>query len=345
MKQRAASPLATVDLQIGYPLKKAGVQRIASDLNLSLQAGEFTCLLGPNGAGKSTLIRSLAGMQPALAGSIQLEGQELHHLDARSRARRISVVLTDSLPIGMFTGRALVALGRHPHTSWTGTLTRHDRERVEWALDAVDAQPLANRLVNELSDGERQKIMIARALAQEARVMFLDEPTAYLDLPRRIELMRALRDLAHRENIAILLSTHDLELALRCADKLWLLGTDATLRQGSPEVLACNGDIARVFASNKLDWDHEHGTFHMHRDPCALAQLSGSGPHALWTRRALARLGYGLTADQQRASLSIALSQPSEGPHWEANHKGEKQSFNDLESVIHWIKSLHPSRH
>ena len=250
----ANSLLDTACLSIGYG-EKGPAKTLASGLDLTLHAGEFICLLGPNGAGKTTLLRTLSGILTPLAGSIRLLGTDLSAIPTRERAHRISVVLADKVPAGMMNARSLVALGRHPYSGWLGRLDTKDYECIEWALQIVGASQLAERLVAELSDGERQKVAIARALAQEASILLLDEPTAHLDLPNRIETMALLRRLSREKNLAVLLSTHDLDLALRQADRLWLLGTDGTLRQGEPEALARSGALAETFAHESLQWN------------------------------------------------------------------------------------------
>lgn len=246
--------LSAHDLTIGYPAKGAPIV-LAKQLSLELRPAQFTCLLGPNGAGKTTLLRTLSGSLPPLAGSIHLQGQQLTDISPRERARRLSIVRTGATPPGRMDARAYVALGRHPYSGWLGRLNAKDHATIEWALDAVGATHLTNHPVNELSDGERQKITIARALAQEAGVLLLDEPTAHLDLPNRIEIMTRLRRLSREKNLAVLLSTHDLDLALEHADQLWLLQTDGSLREGEPKALARSGAIAETFAHQSLRWD------------------------------------------------------------------------------------------
>ncbi|MEZ4595168.1 MAG: ABC transporter ATP-binding protein, partial [Chloroflexota bacterium] len=172
--------LYTESLTIGYPNRKQPPVVVAENIQVGLQPGELVCLLGPNGAGKSTLMRTLAGMQAPLHGRIHLNNQNLASLPARELARYLSVVLTEPINAGMLTGWDLVALGRHPYTNWSGKLTVVDETAVHQAIAAVGATALAQRHVHTLSDGERQKIMIARALAQEPKVMLLDEPTAFL---------------------------------------------------------------------------------------------------------------------------------------------------------------------
>ena len=203
----------------------------------------------------------------------------------------------------------------------------------------MDAVALSQRQVCELSDGERQKVAIARALAQEARLMLLDEPTAFLDLPRRIELMRLLRDLAHKEKIGMLLSTHDLDLAIRYADRLWLIAPNGELLQGIPEELALSGALQRAFASENLDWDSASGSFRAHRTPCLLATLAGEGPEMLWTQRAFERIGVGLTTDPAKASYTARIEQTTAGPRWNISSKAETLSFASIHELVHWITS------
>lgn len=338
---REDASLRARSLSIGYRHKGSETKIVASGLDLHLARGELVCLLGPNGCGKSTLIRALCGMAQPLSGSVSVNGRPFDQLSPRQRARSVSVVLTDPVSVGMMSVNALVALGRHPHTNWTGALGPRDRERIQWALDAIDGRHLAQRHVGELSDGERQKVLIARALAQEASIMLLDEPTAFLDLPRRVELMRILRDLAHQQSLSILLSTHDLDLALRSADRLWLFNPDQTLSQGTPEHLALTGSIAQAFASDKLDWDTELGSFRMHRDPCVQITLAGQGPEATWTRRALARLGYGITdPETQPPAFRIAVAPNS----WTvALPNGEERNFPSLGDFTLWLQRQSPS--
>jgi iron complex transport system ATP-binding protein len=329
--------LAVSDLIVGYHVK-GQAQATLKELNLAINAGEFICLLGPNGTGKSTLIRTLAGMQPALSGQLLLEGQAFHDISPRERARLVSIVFTDSLPIGMMDAYSFAALGRHPYSGWLGGLCDKDHERIRWALESVGAEALSARQLAELSDGERQKVSIARALTQESRLMLLDEPTAFLDLPRRVELMRILRDLAHREQIGMLLSTHDLDLALRYADRLWLITPDGELIQGQPEQLALNGELERAFASENLDWDANAGSFRTHKTPCLFVTLEGEGPAALWTRRAFERLGLGVTDDATQATFNAVLTQGESGPTWTISKDDETQQFTSIEAVISWIR-------
>ena len=330
--------LTATKLSIGYS-HRGQETCVAEALDLALNAGEFICLLGPNGAGKSTLIRTLAGMQAPLSGSLKLQNQTFHSISPRERARMISVVLTEALPVGMMDAYSLVALGRHPYSGWLGGLNQHDKERIKWAFKAVGAEGLEGRKIAELSDGERQKISIARALAQEAQVMLLDEPTAFLDLPRRVELMTILRNLAHREQMGLLLSTHDLDLALRFADRLWMITTDGQLIQGYPEELAMSGEFAAIFANENLDWDAERGSFRAHPNPCLKAHIEGDSIHALWTRRALERLGFGIAKPDEKSALSIQVVELDDHTEWAVARNGNQATHTSISQLIDWIRA------
>jgi iron complex transport system ATP-binding protein len=288
------------NVAIGYSHRK--IRWVVADgIDVQLRTGELVCLLGPNGAGKSTFLRTIAAMQPALGGQVLLDGRDIHKLGARALARTLSVVLTERISAGLMTAYALVSLGRYPYTDFIGRLNDHDHEIIQRAMASVGAADLAFRNVAELSDGERQKVMMARALAQEPRLMILDEITAFLDLPRRVEIMRILRRLAREQRCTILLSTHDLDLALRTADRIWLLpksdgGKSTTLQIGAPEDLVLDGSFEAAFASEGLDFDREAGNFSVHEHTVGEIALDGTGIAAIWTRRALIRLGYSVVS-------------------------------------------------
>lgn len=340
MHTKTKMALSASQLAIGYQ-QGAASRRIAEGLDLSLRAGEFVCLLGPNGSGKSTLIRTLSGMQAPLDGELRIGGQNFRSIPPRERARLVSVVLTDALPSGMMDAYAMVSLGRHPYSGWFGSLGPTDRARIDWAFGAVGAKDLASRQVAELSDGERQKISIARALAQESKVMLLDEPTAFLDLPRRVELMAILRQLAHQEQLALLLSTHDLDLALRFADRLWVLDQSGHLIQGVPEAIAMSGEFAEVFQSENLDWDPQLGSFRTHPHPCLFARVEGSGVPALWARRALERLGFGICEDAAEAAFTLLIDGEGE---WLVKHADREFRFQNIAETIDWISGQNWTR-
>jgi iron complex transport system ATP-binding protein len=333
--------LTTHNLTIGYQISGKTIRNVASNICVSLQAGELVCLLGPNGAGKSTLLRSLAGMQPPIAGEVKLLENDIYKLPPQELAKLLSLVLTEKIDVGMLSAYALVSMGRYPYTDWWGKLTPEDEDIINWAIKSVGAVNLAPRNVSELSDGERQKIMIARALAQSPMVMLLDEPTAFLDLPRRVEIMQLLRQLARDTNQAILLSTHDLDLALRLADKIWLLGTNGILHVGAPEDLILSGAFADTFKSEGVEFDIFSGEFHLHTLYKGEINLIGEGIAAIWSIRALKRVGFTVLEGSKSTQITVEVISKSKQVCWKVT------SYKDVSihySLYEVIKTLDLSR-
>ena len=334
MSRRQEGILTASGLVVGYRQGRKAPKRVAGPLDLALVGGELVCLLGPNGAGKSTLMRTLTAMQPALDGEVHLTGEPLARMPAAERARRLAVVLTDRVAVGMLSARAVVELGRYPHTGWRGRLRSRDHEVVDRALATAGAQDLAHRAVVELSDGERQRVMIARALAQEPAVLVLDEITAFLDLPRRVEVMRLLRNLARREGKVVLVSSHDLELSLRCADRVWLLSRGGVLVQGAPEELVLSGRFSETFASEGVVFDRGSGTFRLHEELHGEVQVTGDGEVAAWTRRAVERLGFAARPDPGAEERRVEVVGEDGDLRWRWVCRGEERELASLDELI-----------
>ena len=333
------SLLETHELTIGYARARAAPLAVVTGITAVLRPGEFVCLLGPNGAGKTTLIRTLSGMQPPLSGTVCLGGTPIGTFSARKLAQRMSLVLTQRVAVGMMRVATLVALGRHPYTDWAGRLKREDEDAVRRAIADVGIESLAHRPVSELSDGERQKALIARALAQEPEIMILDEATAYLDLPRRVELMHLLGRLAHTGNRAILLSTHDLDLALRCADRLWLLPAGGPLRSGVPEDLVLSDAFGRTFGDAEVRFDKGAGAFTLKNAFCGVVALRGSGVPGMWTYRALERAGYRVVAEGE-AKVCVEVLQDNGVTAWKISHDAGR--CRSLENLLGRLKRSMP---
>lgn len=259
MKKEAV--ITATDLSIGYRTGKRE-KRVHEHLSFNLYPGELTCLLGANGAGKSTLLRTLAASQSSLGGELLLQGKSLSTYSERDRSRTIGVVLTDKTQAGGLTVYELVALGRQPHTGFFGRLHKRDHAVINKALESVCIAHKAKSYMAELSDGERQKVMIAKALVQECPLILLDEPTAFLDVVSRIEIMTLLHNLAVSQQKAILLSTHDIEQALVLSDKLWLLSKENGLRCGVTEDMILNRRMDTLFARNDIRFDYAHGVYY-----------------------------------------------------------------------------------
>lgn len=253
--------------------------------------GELACLVGPNGSGKTTLLSTLAGLLSPLSGEVLVAGKPLKSLSYHELSRSISVVLTNRIQPGYADVYSIVAMGRIPHTDFLGRLDAHDREMVDKAIALCELEELQWRPINMLSDGEMQKVYIARALAQDTAVMILDEPTAFLDMENRAMIVSLLRDLSKKTGKAILGSFHDINLALQAADRLWVLDAKHSLRGGCPEDLVLDGTIERVFAGSRISFRKSSGLFSLIRTPSKEIRLAGKGDATLWTARAMARCG------------------------------------------------------
>jgi iron complex transport system ATP-binding protein len=293
--------LHTRDLAVGY--RTRGSRRaVLERVNVSVRPGELVCLLGPNGIGKSTLLRTLARMQPPLWGTIEIGGIALDTLSPSDLARRLGVVLTERVGVEALSGRRIVELGRYPYSGWMGRLTDRDRAVVQWAIDAVGASHVADRDFSRLSDGERQRIMVARALAQEPVLLVLDEPTAFLDVPSRVELMGLLRRLTRETALAVVVSSHDLELALRSADTVWLLLPGGEILTGAPEDVVLTGGIAQAFEGRQVRFQPEDRSFRWLTGDRGAATVRGEGVVAAMAKAVLEREGYAVHGPESGAA-------------------------------------------
>jgi iron complex transport system ATP-binding protein len=278
------------DLSIGYN-SKHNQKVVAEHINASIYSGELTCLLGSNGIGKSTLLRTLSAFQPRLYGKIDIWGNELSAYSEKELAQIVSVVLTERTNIHNMTTYELISLGRSPYTDFWGTLNENDKKVISGVISLIKIEHLANRMVNTLSDGERQKAMIAKALVQEAPVILLDEPTAFLDFPSKVEIMQLLHRLSREVDKTIFLSTHDLELALQIADKIWLIDKNAQIHTGTPEDLALTGVLSNFFAQKGIIFDMETGLFRVQNSYSKQIKVVGHGQKFSMVRKALLRNG------------------------------------------------------
>lgn len=245
------SSVVLSDLHIGYKTKQ-GVRMVAGPMSASLQSGCLTCLLGENGVGKSTLLRTMSGFQAPLSGTVDIrlaphqECKSLAALTSAELARSIGIVLTEKPDVGEMTAMELVEMGRAPYTGFWGRLSAADHDICAEAVRLIGIESLCSRMVRTLSDGERQKVMIAKALAQQTPIIYLDEPTAFLDYPSKVETLLLLRRICREHGKTVFLSTHDLELALQVADTIWLMDREEGLKTGSPHQLAQNGVLSRL---------------------------------------------------------------------------------------------------
>lgn len=249
------------NLSIGYT-SSGKVNAVAEHLTAVIPRGELTCLLGANGTGKSTLLKTLANFLPPLEGEIRLDGKPLSSYSDKAISQYISVVLTDRFDLRDMTVTELVGLGRIPYTGFWGVLSSEDNRIVERAIRLVKIEELSERSIHTLSDGERQKAMIAKALAQETPVILLDEPTAFLDFQSKVDILQLLLRLSRETGKTIFLSTHDIELALQIADRLWLMEKGKGITIGTPDSLSSDGTITRFFTTREgISYDPENKQF------------------------------------------------------------------------------------
>jgi len=328
--------METRKLSIGYSLDK-GTKVLGKAIDLKLTKGSFIALLGPNGSGKSTLIKTLSGLLKSLAGDVFVDGVNLNDIAKTQRAKKISVVLTDPISTPGLSVYDVVSLGRFPYTNWLGKLTTKDEEIIDNSLQLVDMQSFANRALQTLSDGEKQRVMIAKALAQQSEIVILDEPTAHLDLINRVEIMKLLRKLAHEQNRAILISTHELDLAMQSADMLWLMRADKQISVGAPEDLILNQSMQDVFAQSSVDFDHITGMFKIkHEIKTEMHFSSDNDQIALWTKKALEKIGVALIED---SSIANKIQYQSQSGLWKISVDGEEESFSSLGELTDFLKA------
>lgn len=321
------TPIRVTTQQLAFGYDKV----LARGIDLALEPGELVFLLGPNGAGKTTMLRTLSGLHRPTLGAVMFQGESIERWSLQDLARKRSIVLTRHPTLASISVREVVALGRIPHARWLGRLSREDHDRVDEAMNAVDAHSIADRAVNQLSDGQRQRVFLARAIAQETPILFLDEPTAYVDLPGRTKIVRLLHHLARAEKRTILLTTHDLDLAFMMADRVLLLNVDGRLEAGLPEELVLNGGWERTFAKEGLRFEPTTGRLTVPHDTGPPIAVVGSGLRAEWTCRALGRLGYRLS-DECARKVMVTLD------GWRLEGDGSSKRYGSLAELTQALK-------
>ena len=325
--------LSTHNLTVGYNKGKAQTP-ILSSLNLSLEQGKLVALLGANGIGKSTLLRTITGDQQPLDGHINLNDKPISSISKKELSRLLGIVNTDRTQAGGLTVRELVSLGRQPYTGFLGILDHTDRTIVEEAMASAGIGHKANSFLAELSDGERQKVMIAKALAQSTPIIILDEPTAFLDVESRMETMLLLHRLAHQQNKAILLSSHDLSQAVMLADELWIVTHDRQLISGNTEDLALTGAMDSIFASQNISFNLAQGDFCINIDCPHTANLKcDDATLSRWISNALARNGFKIDATMQ-SPITITATSHHQFAIEKANRMATATSIDELIATI-----------
>jgi putative iron compound ABC transporter ATP-binding protein len=279
-------------------------------------------------------MHTIAGLLPPLSGQVKILGRSLARLGRKEVAQALSLVLTERVEGGNMTVWDVVALGRYPYTNFFGKLQREDEKMVSEAIEQSHLKGMEQRLIAELSDGERQRVMVARALAQDTPLILLDEPTAHLDLPSRLDLVLMLRRLAHELGKSMLISTHELDLALSWGDRLWLMDREGKVVSDIPEVLVLGGHVGRVFGNQELSYDVERGEFLVQRADlrpiCLVAEgMPSEDHHVYWTMHALSRLGYKRSEDTETGlKLVVTLTD------WQIKDGEEVRSYGSLTDLV-----------
>lgn len=333
------SLLSCYNLSTGYQLKSSKTI-VHEDLNLEVQSGQLIGLLGPNGAGKSTLLRTLSGLQESIKGQVFLKGDLMKDVPPRNRAKTLAVVLTSEISDQFLKVGEFLALGRYPYTGWSGYLSPSDHVILDEVIDQLNLNDFVSRNMTELSDGERQRVLIGRALAQEPSVVLLDEPTSFLDLPHKVELMHLLWELSRKRGVSFLYSTHDLELALKVCDKIMILNQDqgkGTCFMDSPEVLIQSGIIEEVFCKRGLKFDPYTASFQIQQSskyPLYWELKSLNKLQASLTEMALSRLGFERNCE---ATLRLHFNGEEESYHLtqEGQMNQSCQSLGELIQILH----------
>lgn len=279
--------LSIKNLTLGY--KESRI--LIDNLSLTAPDGDLIALVGRNGAGKSTLLRSLAGLVPPLSGDIEIDGHNIKSYSPAEIAELISFVSTEPVAVNHLSVFDVVALGRSPYTNWIGSLSESDREIVAESLDMVGMEHFAEKTIDRLSDGERQRVMIARALAQDTPIILLDEPTAFLDLPNRYEIALLLGSLARKFSKTVIFSTHDLSIGIRLCDAMWVVGPDA-VHSGSPEDLMLNGVINSIFDGSSVEFDAHIGDVRLTNQPIGDMRIEADNRQRTVLRRLVERCGF-----------------------------------------------------
>ena len=281
--------IQTNALDVGYDKKK-----VVGNIDIQALRGQMLCLLGPNGAGKSTILRTLTGLLAPCDGTVYIKQEEIGTIKKDDLAKKLAVVLTEQVDLGLLTVFEIASMGRYPYTGLNGKLTAHDKTVVVDALNSVNALSLSERYFNELSDGEKQKVLIARALVQEPELIVLDEPTSHLDVKHKVEVISILQKLCSKNKLSVVLSLHDIDLAIKACQTILLVQGGEIIAQGSPEEVICEGTIQNLYEIEGAHYNELLGSLEFHSPKSCEVFASGGNGTGVGVYRALSRAGYGM---------------------------------------------------
>ena len=324
------------NMAIGFGNQASEPVILRKGINFTAFHGEMVALIGSNGVGKSTLLRSLVGFQDFFEGGFAINGTSIKEFSAREKARLISFVSTEIVRVANMAVFDLVAYGRFPYTNWFGKITGRDREIIYKAIENVGLQELTGKPITQISDGERQRAMIARALAQDTPIIFLDEPTAFLDVSNKYEIFHLLQVLARKQEKTIVFSTHDLNIALREADKFWILLENETF-EGSPEDSVLNGNFEKLFSNKNIGFDHFEGEYFFKKEFREKVKIAGEGIPINWTLRAFNRLGYQIVMDAQ-PDFEVHVDNRRGKITWTLKHLESRMMFPSIYEMLQYLQ-------
>lgn len=340
MKEEPNNILTLDDLWLGY----APGEYLLKEASDEVRRGEMVALAGRNGTGKSTLLRTIAGIQKPVKGHVVLNNRELSSFSAREFAKHISFVGTGTGLVENLTVFEMVSLGRHPYTNWWGNIREKDRRKIYESIRFVGMEAFTGARVNRLSDGERQRVMIAMALAQDTRIMILDEPTAFLDIPNRIGILEVLNKLKSQGR-TVIFSTHEFDNIFSYADKVWMI-SQQELISGSPEDLGMRGSYEHIFSDAGVAFDRDNLKFLKRGQFDRRVVLAGEkGAVLYWTRRALERGGFqveeqnstDVKAGLAPGTISVSVEISAEKPSWKMQGSDTSQTFHTLYDLMGFL--------
>ncbi len=335
MKDKRKEIVSFSSLQIGYESGKFR-KVLLPPLNASASAGELIAVIGKNGIGKSTLLGTIAGLRPLLGGMVRIDGRNIHEYSRMQLSGKVGYISTEIVKVSNLRVYDLVALGRFPHTDWFGRIDTASHKAVMDAIMKTGMSEFIDRPVTELSDGERQRAMIAMVLAQDAVILVMDEPTAFLDISSKYEVMNLMHDLARKRNKTIIYSTHDFYMAVSQADKIWLMLDDGLL-EGAPEDIMISGSFKNLFDESKVSFNTQNGSFSLRSKPRGFITVSGDGDFKYWTEKAITRAGYSVS-ESKSSDISVEVrSGPDSG--WKCNIPGHTAEFENIYDLINWIRT------
>jgi len=324
-------------LTTGY--RKAGtLYPLVGPVNISAQSGEFIAIIGRNGIGKSTLLKTIAGLLKPLEGDVIIKRKKITEYRRNELAVTTAYVSTEQIRADSMKVGELVELGRYPYASWTGRLSETDQDKIFFAMEKTGILDLRDRFISELSDGERQKAMIARVIAQDTDILIMDEPVAFLDIKNKYEIMHLLRSLSDEQNKTIIFSGHDLTLIMDQCDRIWLIA-DRTIYDGAPEDLVLNGLMNKLFDDSSFKFSERDATFSTRREYLADIKINGEGIYKFWTIKALNRGGF--RAVSHETTDSVTVDKDADGFYWIYKSKiVESPKLRTIHALLQWIRRV-----